>query len=172
MTDSTPLTPFDRATDPDRHHIWQRLIIADSEAFLRTDWQSIADDFDADHFEGIRCHDSPNPADWTLAFPTLESYRDSWLESSRKFLSRPFADVTHRDAIYTRTHLTTIDLAADRALAHKQFFGDLPMADGSTLTTRRQTLYRLHRKSSAWKIVGFLGQLPLPAPHLPQAPIA
>jgi hypothetical protein len=35
------------------------------------------------------------------------------------------------------------------------------MADGSSLTDRRQTLFMLHKRGGTWKIVGFLGQLPL-----------
>jgi hypothetical protein len=54
-----------------------------------------------------------------------------------------------------------VDLYGDRALAHKKFFGDVLYEDGSILSERRQTLFRLHRQKGAWKIVGFFGQLPL-----------
>ncbi|HEY1379593.1 MAG TPA: hypothetical protein VGF55_22505 [Gemmataceae bacterium] len=155
------VSPFDPAADPDRHALWQRLVAADSDAFVAGDWAAIEGDFDAENFEGVRCGHSTDPADWRIAFPTLASYRDSWLEQSRQFVARRFVGLTHRQGIYARTHLTRIDLAGDRALCHKQFFGDLPLADGTLLTGRRQTLYRAHRRRGVWKVVGFLGQLPL-----------
>ena len=165
--------PFDRERDPDRHCIWDRLIIADTQAFVAGDWAAIEADFDREHFEGIRCNHSTNPADWTIAFPRLDDYRESWLAASREFLAKEFLDLSHREAIYRRCRIDRIDVAGDRALAHKKFSGDVPLADGSTLSGSRQTIYRLHRIARAggvggaggaggvWKIVGFLGQLPL-----------
>lgn len=153
--------PFDAMSDPDRHHIWQRLIIADSDAFSAADWSTIEGDFDADQFEGIRCHHSTNPANWELAFPTLSGYRDGWLSAARDFATKRFAELTNRQAIYARTRLDRIDIAGNRALCHKKFSGDLKLADGTTHGGARQTLYRLHRRDTGWKIVGFLGFLPL-----------
>ncbi len=127
----------------------------------RGDWPAIEADFDADHFEGVRCHNSANPADWELAFPTLASYRDSWLTAARDFAGKPFVGLSNREAIYTRTRLDRIDIAGDRALCHKTFSGDLMLTDGSVHSGARQTLYRVHRRGAAWKIVGFFGFLPL-----------
>jgi hypothetical protein len=62
--------PFDAGSDPDRHFIWDRLVRADSEAFVGGDWGIIEDDFDAEAFEGIRCQQSANPDDWRIAFRT------------------------------------------------------------------------------------------------------
>ena len=155
--------PFNPTRDPDRHHIWQRLIVADSDAFAAGDWHSIEADFDAEHFEGIRCHNSANPDDWEIAFPTLASYRDSWLIAAKDFAKKQFVGLTNREAVYARTRLDRIDLAGDRALCHKKFSGDLKLLDGTMHTGSRQTLYRLHRRSTGWKIVGFLGFLPLEA---------
>src|SRR5688572_19445309 len=124
----------------------------------------IESDFDAEHFEGIRCSNSMNPDDWKIAFPRLQDYRDSWLSASREFLAKQFEGMTHREAVYRRTRLTQIDIAGDRALAHKKFSGTLPLVDGSNLSGNRQTIYRLHRQRGVWKIVGFLGQLPLEQP--------
>ncbi len=157
--------PFDLARDPDRHYIWQHLIAIDSDAFVLGDWSMIAPDFDAEHFEGVRCHHSPDPDRWELALPRLEDYRDAWLAASREFLAKRFANgITHRQAIYRRCRLTQIDIAHDRALAHKKFSGEIPLIDGTSLSGSRQTLYRLHRQAGVWKIVGFLGQLPLDEP--------
>jgi hypothetical protein len=160
-----PANPFDHATDPERHAIWERLVRADGEAFVAGDWTAIADDFDADCFEGIRCGGSADPARWQLTFADLPAYRASWLTASKQFRAKPFAAGSGpRDAIFARTHLDRIDIAGDRALCHKQFYGSVNLADGTVLDDRRQTLFRLHRRANSpcgWKIVGFLGQLPL-----------
>jgi hypothetical protein len=155
------LNPFDRHHDVDRHAIWRMLVEADCEAFIVGDWGMIQDDFDGDHFEGLRAMNSPNPDQWKIVFPSLAGYRDSWMEASREWRKRRFLNLTQREAVYARTRLTQIDIAGERALAHKKFLGDLRMEDGSVLTGSRQTLFRLHRQRGAWKIVGFIGQLPL-----------
>ena len=155
------MNPFDARSEPDRYQIWQRLVAADCEAFANANWSMIAEDFDADTFEGIHCFHSTNPDDWKIAFPDLASYRDSWLTAAKEFCGRKFATVSHLDALRARTHLDEIDICGDRALAHKKFQGEVPYDDGSVLTERRQTLFRLRRCSGVWKIVGFFGQLPL-----------
>lgn len=161
MTGSPTTNPFDPARDPDRHHLWQRLIAADSDAFAAGNWAAIEGDFDAELFEGIRCHNSSNPANWEIAFPTLASYRDAWLAAARDFASKKFVGLSNREAVYARTRLERIDIAGDRGLCHKTFAGDLKLADGTLHTGTRQTLYRVHRRGGAWRIVGFLGFLPL-----------
>jgi hypothetical protein len=155
------MNPFNRDSDPDRHVIWERLVIADCEAFSRSDWSIVDKDFDAESFEGLRCFHSGKPDDWRIVFPTVASYRDSWLAASVAFRARHFANMLHLDALLYRTHLDEIEINGNRALAHKKFYGDVDMADGSVLSDRRQTLYRLQKRGDSWKIVGFLGQLPL-----------
>jgi hypothetical protein len=159
--DRNMVNPFDPAADRDRHYLWERMVRADSESFVAGDWAAIENDFDAEQFEGLRCGQSSDPEEWHIAFPTLASYRDNWLDLSRQFLARRFVGMTHRQAIFARTHLTRIDIAGDRALCLKQFFGDLPLVDGTALTGARQTMYRAHRSGGVWRVVGFLGQLPL-----------
>ncbi len=155
------MNPFDLRSDPDRHEIWQRLVAADCEAFASGNWSMIECDFDAESFEGVRCFHSTNPDDWKIVFPTLASYRDSWLAAALEFRGRKFSPVSHLEALLARTHLDEIDIQGDRALAHKKFYGEVQYADGSVLVDRRQTLFRLHRRAGGWKISGFFGQLPL-----------
>ena len=155
------MNPFDLQSDPDRHEIWQRLVIIDCEAFAAGDWSMIENDFDAEEFEGIRCFHSANPDDWKIVFPDLASYRDSWLTASAEFRAKQFAKLSHLNALLARTHLDAIDICADRALAHKKFFGEVLLVDRSVLSDRRQTLFRRRRRDEKWKIVGFFGQLPL-----------
>ena len=155
------MNPFDGSAEPDRHVIWQRLVAADCEAFAIGNWSLIEDDFDADAFEGIRCSHSTSPDDWKIAFPDLASYRDSWLAASEEFRTKKFTKHTHLEALSARAHLDEIEIVGARAIAHKKFYGDVQLADGSYLSDRRQTLYRLHRRGEGWKVVGFFGQLPL-----------
>lgn len=157
-----PPNPFDPATDPDRHTIWDRLIVADTEAFAVGDWQRIDADFDPTRFEGLRAMDSCDPALWQIVFPTLQSYRDNWLKSADEFRRKKFVGLTHRDALYARCRLDRIDINGERAIAVKKFSGTVPCEDGSSISGRRQTLYRLHRIAGHWKVVGFVGFLPLP----------
>jgi hypothetical protein len=155
------MNPFDRQTDSERHHIWQRLVAVDCQAFALGDWSMIENDFDAKAFEGVRCLHSANPDDWKIVFPDLASYRDSWRAASAEFRALEFETLSPIEALLARTHMDEIDICGDRALAHKKFFGEVPLADGSTLADRRQTLFRLHRRQGDWRIVGFFGQLPL-----------
>jgi hypothetical protein len=155
------INPFDKQHDSDRHTIWHMLVEADSDAFVAGDWSLIEPDFDSGSFEGMRAMNSPNPDQWKIVFPTLAGYRESWLEASREWRKKKFVSHTQREAVYARTRLTQIDIAGERALAHKKFLGDLKLEDGSVLSGSRQTLYRLHRQGGRWKIVGFIGQLPL-----------
>jgi hypothetical protein len=153
--------PFDRLHDADRHAIWHMLVEAESDAFTLGDWPAIEPAFDPATFEGMRAMNSPNPDQWKIVFPTLAGYRESWLEASREWRKKRFVGHSQREALYARTRLTQIDITGDRALAHKKFLGDLKLEDGSTLSGARQTLFRLHKQNGPWKIVGFIGQLPL-----------
>jgi hypothetical protein len=157
---STPTNPFPES-DADRWEIWQQLIIADSEAFAENNWKLIEDYFDWDNFEGVRAMNSPNPADWQIVFPNLQSYRDNWLSASTEFCKKKFIGHTTLEALYARCSLNQIIINESRALAIKKFTGRVECQDGSNISGDRQTLYRLHRISSRWKIVGFIGFLPL-----------
>jgi hypothetical protein len=166
METQVPPNPFHTIRDRERYVIWERLVRVDCEAFVAGDWAMIENDFDRDHFEGVRCANSADPDDWRLALADVDAYRDSWLDASRQFRAKRFANgITHRQAIFARTHLAQIEIAGSRALCHKKFRGDVKLADGTLLGGgNRQTLYRLHRRADSpwgWRIVGFLGQLPL-----------
>jgi hypothetical protein len=155
------MNPFNPQTDPDRHVIWQRLVAVDCAAFAIGDWSQIEGDFDAAGFEGVRCFHSLNPDDWKIAFADLNRYRDSWRAASEVYRAVQPAGCSHLEALLARCHLDEIEIVGDRALAHKKFYGEVPLADGTTLADRRKTLYRLHKLNGVWKIVGFFGQLPL-----------
>lgn len=158
---TTPENPFSATSEPNEHYIWQRLIITDSEAFAAGDWQMIADDFEPARFEGWRAMNSYYPVDWQIVFPTLDSYRECWLKSSAEFRARKFVNCSTLEALYQRCSIGRIVINGDRAMAIKKFKGRLKCEDGSGVAGDRQTVYRLHRIDGRWKIVGFLGYLPL-----------
>jgi hypothetical protein len=157
----TLANPFDAAVEPDRHAIWQLLIVRDSEAFVAQDWAMIEGSFDAGNFEGVRCFNSTNPDEWRVVFPRLEDYRDEWLKSAKELAKKKFVDASPLEALTRRCRLEQIDIAGDIALAHKKFSGEVICVDGTKLSGSRQTLYRLRGTNGEWKIVGFLGFLPL-----------
>src|SRR3954451_22732977 len=130
------MNPFDQRNDIDRHHIWQRLVATDCEAFASSDWSAVEGDFDAESFEGVRCFHSTNPDDWKIAFPDLASYRDSWLQASEQFRAKQFAEVSHLEALLARTHVDDIQINGDRALALKKFYGEVRLAAGTFLADR------------------------------------
>jgi hypothetical protein len=133
--------PFDARSDPDRHWIWHHLVAIDSDAFALGDWSMIEGDFAGDRFEGIRCAESSDPDDWTIAFATLTQYRDSWLAASREYLTKQFVGMSHREAVYRRCRIERIDVAGERALVHKKFSGDLrsPTVRRCRAAARRST---------------------------------
>jgi hypothetical protein len=104
---------------------------------------------------------STNPTDWQIAFPTLESYRDNWLKASQEFRAKSFVGLSTLEALYARCSIYEININANRALAIKKFTGRVECLDGTSISGDRQTVYRLHKINGDWKIVGFIGFLPL-----------
>ncbi len=156
--------PF-AANDPDRRFVWEMLVARDSQAFVDADWSSVSDDFAADCFEGLSANGSLSPDDWTIAYPTLEDYRNDWERMGKEFAALPLGRLTPGEFLLGLSSLDRIDIAGDRALVHKKFRADEPLANGGRYTIASRTLYRLHRIAARWKIVGFIAGLPLQAPE-------
>jgi hypothetical protein len=161
LSNAQHANPYDRKVDPDGHAIWEALIARDSQAFAAADWSLCDGDFCHERFEGVSAHGSFNPMDWTLAYPTVQSYRDDWLKMAAKFNVLPLAAISHRELLYTMQSFAKIEVRSDRALVWKQFFADEPLTNGERYRLAGQSLYRLHRIKGAWRIVGFVGYLPL-----------
>ncbi|MBA3709195.1 MAG: hypothetical protein H0W83_10300 [Planctomycetes bacterium] len=149
------------ATDRDRSAIWEMLVPRDTAAFVDGDWDRVAGDFHEGGFEGIHAHRSHDPDRWTLAYPRLADYRDDWLRMHRDLGVLPLVHITPLGFIEAMTSLERIDISGDRALAHKKFRDERVLGDGRVARTSQQSLYRLHRLAGGWKIVGFVGYLPL-----------
>lgn len=134
------------------------LLARDSDAFAARDWARVANDFAADRFEGISANGSADPAKWTLAHPTLESYRDRWLQAAAEHRARQLPE--HRLVLYRISSLKRIDVRGDRALAWKHFHADEALPDGQRWRVNAHTVYRLHCMAGVWKIAGFVAHLP------------
>ena len=153
--------PYDPQVDPDGRILWDVLIGRDSEAFAAADWSVCDGDFSHDRFEGISAHGSLNPMDWTLAYPTVASYRDDWLNMAAKFNALPLLGTTHRELLYTMQSFAKVDVVGDRAIVWKHFDADEPLGNGERYRLSGQSVYRLHRVDGAGRIVGFVGYLPV-----------
>src|ERR1700712_273221 len=147
------------AGDPDRQQIWEMLVRRDIDAFLAHDWTAVAGDFVSQGFLGISGNRSGNPDSWTIAFPTLAAYRDSWLAETID--QADFAEEL-RPALFRVSKLRDIEIAGERALAHKKFDGEIARKDGGMQKMRWQSVYHLHKADGAWKIAGFNGYMPNP----------
>jgi reactive intermediate/imine deaminase len=145
--------------DKDRHAIWQILVERDIRAFVRADWSMIAGDFIEESFMGIDAGGHKNPADWSLKYPALESYKQEWLKQAREF-SRTEWGEDLEEALFRVSSLKHIEIKGDSALAHKHFTGDITKADGERVPVNWQTLYRCRKVRDRWKVAGFTGYLP------------
>ncbi len=151
------------AQDLDRRQIWDMLVMRDINAFVAADWAAVAGDFIETGFTGLNAHFQPNPQGYTLSFPTLEAYRQTWLAQARDFGAALAAGVyvgTPRDDIFHATRLEEIEIDGAAALVRKKFDGRLTKSDGSFERMNWQTLYICRRVTARWKIAGFVGYLP------------
>jgi hypothetical protein len=153
--------PYDAGHRPDQHLFWELLVARDSEAFAACDWSLCADDFAPDRFDGISANGSLDPAQWSLRYPTVESYRDDWLKMAEAFRRLPLTGISHRDFLYRMQTFARVESASDRAIVWKQFRAEAPLTNGDRHKALGQSVYRLHRIDGRWLIVGFVGYLPL-----------
>ncbi len=149
--------PFD--DDPDRHAIWDMLVRRDIDAFLAADWSMTEGDFIAAEFFGLHSHKAPDPDYWRLDFPDLASYRDEWLRQAAASAGVRYAEPL-RPALFRAVDMRQIDVAGDRAVAHKKFDGAIQLADGGDEQLLWQTLYFCARRDGVWKIASFVGYMP------------
>ena len=157
------------AQDTDRRQIWDMLVTRDIDAFVAADWSAVAGDFIEAGFMGLNAHFQPDPQGYTLAFPRLDDYRETWLSQAHDFGAALAAGVysgTPRNGIFHATRLEEIEITGDAALVRKKFDGRLAKTDGSFERMNWQTLYIcrrdavLEKTGGRWKIAGFVGYLP------------
>jgi hypothetical protein len=153
--------PYEARVDADRHALWDILIARDSDAFIAADWSVCDDDFAHGRFEGLSANGAIDPTQWTLRYPTVESYRDDWLQMADQFRAMPLVAIPHRELLYRMQSFAKVEIANGRAIVWKQFWADEPLTNGERYQISAQSVYRLQRIVGAWKIVGFIGYLPM-----------
>jgi hypothetical protein len=139
-----------------RDDIHEILIERDITTFIRADWEAAAQDFDAEQFSGL----SAESGRLQLRYPTLESYRDSWLSQAVE-LSGPDRGVSERQ-LRSIQRIERIEVSGERALAVKVFAGELRAASGGVRRLDWTTFYSLRHDDAAqrWLITGFVGYIP------------
>lgn len=152
-----PFSPSDR----DRHWIWQQHIYQDIVAFLAADWAMVAEDFVGEGFFALDALHSADPAQWVLRYTCLADYRDEWLRQAAE--TRRVANPSLAlPALLKATRLSRVEFPSpERALMHKVFDGELPLADGSVSRLAWQSLFTLKAEAGRWKVTSFVGYLPL-----------
>jgi hypothetical protein len=150
--------PFVQA-EADRHAIWEMLVRKDIDGFVAGDWSIFADSFKYNGFAGLDAKGSLDPADWTLAFPTVESYRDRWLADARRSAATSYAE-SRREALYRATNMRDIRVEGATATARKTFNDAIAMADGGAERLNWQSIFFCSKDEGSWKITGFVGFLP------------
>lgn len=147
--------------DADRGAIWTMLVERDIDAFVKADWSMVDGDFVREGFLGIGGGKSDNPDSWRVAYPTLEDYRDDWLNQAHAAQQVNYGE-DQRTGIFRCTTLRDIDINGDIAVAHKKFDGDIALADGGKEVMNWQTLYFCRKVGGVWKLTGFVGYIPFP----------
>lgn len=132
------------------------LIERDIMTFVRADWDAASRDFDAEQFSGL----SAESGQLQLRYPTLETYRESWLAQAAEF-SGPDRGLLE-DQLRSVQSIERIDVSQGRALAVKVFAGELRDATGAPRRLDWTTFYSLRFDDARqrWLITGFVGYIP------------
>lgn len=151
--------PFDPA-DYDRHAIWETHVRREIEAFLKSDWKAVLDNFDQESFIAINANYSASPSEWAIAFSTLTAYRDHWLSKSQDAMER--SDLKRiTDAMFAGCTIARLEFDGDTALMTQHFDGCTPRRDGADEPYRAQSVLTLRKAGPAWRIVTLICSLPL-----------
>ena len=158
-----PMTPTENPfppDDPERRAIWEAHMRLDIDAFIAGDWDAVAPDFDAERFIAIDARHSSDPADWTVGFPDLAAYRDTWLRMSARTRDRADPDRL-REAMFAGARVKRIDFADDgTCILHKVFDGRTPLRNGGEEPYGWQSVFTLRKSGGRWKVCSFVGYLP------------
>jgi hypothetical protein len=153
--DSNPFPP----SDQDRYMIWEMLVRKDVEGFVNEDWSAFGRSFKHDGFCGLDAKGSLDPADWQVRFPTVEAYRDAWLEDASRSAAMAYAE-DRRQALFRATNMLDIRVQGHTATARKTFDDAIALPDGGSQKLNWQSVFFCTKEDGAWKITGFVGFLP------------
>jgi hypothetical protein len=145
---------------PDHRALWEMLMLRDIRAFAARDWSQVDEDFAADVFFGIHANGSLIPGRWTLSYPRLEHYKREWLRQAEESAVKQYV-VPLEQALHEVSCLHRVVIQEGTACVWKRFDGVLRDTGGAAETLSWQTVYFSQKRGSAWKIVGFIGYLPL-----------
>lgn len=146
--------------DADRKEIWDMLVKRDIKAFVNQNWEMTKHDFQEEGFMGTDAGKMDDVDKWKLNYPNLNAYKIEWLEQAKSFGETAWAEDIEK-ALHRVTILQDIEINEGCALVHKKFSGPIFKANGETMDTDWQTLYRCKKIKGQWKIVGFTGYMPL-----------
>jgi hypothetical protein len=147
-----------QSTPADVAEIADITLTRDTSAFVHRDWKRVEPDFDAEAFVGYR-GGQPLGGPWEIGFPTLESYRDLWLQNAEA-QTRGVAPEVLEQQLLLASRLARIEIRGGWALVRKDFDGTVGPAS-ARIELRWRTYYFLRRDSDRWRITGFVGYLPL-----------
>jgi reactive intermediate/imine deaminase len=151
--------------DPDRRAIWEILVRRDINAFLAANWSIIEADFLPEEFVAYDAAGRSNPDHWRINFPTLKAYRDEYLRQAAEFTKVRLVGQTKVDFLHRTAVLRDIEIAGDRALAHKKFDGHAITETGAEVRLNWQSLFFLRKHQNRWRVTSFVGYLPNPMPQ-------
>lgn len=154
------MNPFNKEIEKDKAQLWEMLVERDSLAFANQNWERVKEDFVSDHFMGIHAHFESNPDLWKISFPNLEQYQKEWLKQANAFANEDWIEKPY-DILMKITYLEDIEICEDKAILHKKFSGFAEKANGEKESFSWQTIYRCVKINGSWKILGFIGYLPL-----------
>ena len=146
--------------DNDRFAIWELLVRRDFEAFLRQDWMAVQEDYISEEFHGIDFQKNIQSSSWKLGYPSLASYRTTWLSDSTEFNQTPFF-FDPRKILYSCCRLENWDLQGAIGIVHKVFDGVFLVHEKNPIEMRWRSIFILRWSDSRWKIAGFIGYMPL-----------
>lgn len=155
MLSNNPFTHKDK----DRAEIWEMLVTRDIKAYCEADWSQVEDDFMESEFFAVNADKNPDPGQWSLTFSSLNHYRDAWLKQAKIAENTKYAEPLDT-AIHNATTLEKIQIDNGRAIARKQFNGEIKRSDGPSDVLHWQSLYYLKKTVKGWRICGFTGYLP------------
>ncbi|MDW9844286.1 hypothetical protein GOB05_31005 [Sinorhizobium meliloti] len=147
------------SSDQDRHEIWKMLVRNDVDGFVNEDWSIFGAAFKHDGFCGLDAKGSLDPSDWQVRFPTVETYRDAWLEDASRSAATAYAE-DRRDALFRATNMLDIRVQGHTAMARKIFDDAMALAAGGSQRLNWQSVFFCTKEGGAWKIAGFVGFLP------------
>lgn len=142
--------------------IEELLIKRDIKSFAKSEWGSVEKYFDKKQFFGIHANYSLNPLKWSLTFPNLDDYRKSWLQQSYESIKRNYVELLE-DALYRISSIDSIKIIENKAIVLKKINGIVKRSSGKPDALRWQSLYYCQFIKNQWKIIGFVGYLPLEA---------